>query len=119
MKRVKELLVSQAFNNAYSSIFSILVGLLFGFIILLISNPSEAANGFVIILKGGFSTHAKGLGQVLYFATPLILTGLSVGFAFKPVCSISEPRGSSSWALLRPYISASSGHSFPRPGTGS
>ncbi len=83
MKRVKELLVSQAFNNAYSSIFSILVGLLFGFIILLISNPSEAANGFVIILKGGFSTHAKGLGQVLYFATPLILTGLSVGFAFK------------------------------------
>jgi simple sugar transport system permease protein len=83
MKRVRELLVSQGFNNAYSSIFSILVGLLFGFIILLISNPSEAANGFVIILKGGFSTGAKGMGQVLYFATPLILTGLSVGFAFK------------------------------------
>lgn len=83
MKRVRELLVSEGFNNAYSSIFSILVGLLFGFIILLISNPGDAANGFVIILKGGFSTGAKGMGQVLYFATPLILTGLSVGFAFK------------------------------------
>ena len=29
----------------------------------------------------------KGVGQVLYFATPIILTGLSVGFAFKTVCS--------------------------------
>lgn len=66
-----------------SSIFAILIGLLFGFVILLITNPSEAVSGFIIILQGGFSTHAKGLGQVLYFATPLILTGLSVGFAFK------------------------------------
>ena len=83
MNRIKSLLLSDAFNNAYSSIFSILVGLLFGLIVLLFSNPSEAANGFLIILKGGFSTGAKGMGQVLYFATPLILTGLSVGFAFK------------------------------------
>ena len=83
MNRSKNLLLSEGFNNAYSSIFSILVGLLFGFIILLVSNPSEAIDGFVIILKGGFSTGAKGMGQVLYFATPLILTGLSVGFGFK------------------------------------
>jgi simple sugar transport system permease protein len=34
-------------------------------------------------LKGCFGNGAKGMGQVLYFATPLILTGLSVGFAFK------------------------------------
>ena len=76
-------MVNDAFNNAYSSIFSILIGLLFGLIILMISNPAQAVDGFVIILKGGFSTGAKGMGQVLYFATPLILTGLSVGFAFK------------------------------------
>lgn len=83
MKRLKRLLLSDAFNNAYSSIFSILIGLLFGFVVLMVSNPSQATDGFVIILKGGFSTGAKGMGQVLYFATPLILTGLSVGFAFK------------------------------------
>jgi ABC-type uncharacterized transport system permease subunit len=83
MNRIKNTLMSERFNNAYSSIFSILVGLLFGFIILLVSNPSEAVDGFIIILKGGFSTGAKGMGQVLYFATPLILTGLSVGFGFK------------------------------------
>ncbi len=83
MNRVRTLLVSEGANKAYSSIFSILIGLLFGFIVLLISNPAQAGDGFVIILKGGFSTGAKGMGQVLYFATPLILTGLSVGFAFK------------------------------------
>lgn len=83
MNQKKNLLLSEGFNNACSSIFSILVGLLFGFIILLLSNHSEAVDGFIIILKGGFSTGAKGMGQVLYFATPLILTGLSVGFAFK------------------------------------
>lgn len=83
MSRIKTMLVSDAFNHAYASIFAILVGLLFGFIVLLFSNPSQAVEGFGIILKGGFSTGAKGMGQVLYFATPLILTGLSVGFAFK------------------------------------
>jgi len=83
MNRIRNIMASDGFNRAFSSIFSILVGLLFGFIILLISNPGQAVDGFVIILKGGFSTGAKGMGQVLYFATPLILTGLSVGFAFK------------------------------------
>lgn len=83
MNKLKEALISDSFNRAYSSILSILLGLLFGFVILLISNPTQAVDGFIIILKGGFSTGAKGMGQVLYFATPLILTGLSVGFAFK------------------------------------
>lgn len=83
MNKVKNLIKSDGFNNALSSICAILIGLAFGFIILLISNPSQAVRGFGIILQGGFSTGAKGIGQVLYFATPLILTGLSVGFAFK------------------------------------
>lgn len=83
MERVKSILASDEFNNVMSSIFAILIGLLFGFIILLVSNPSQAVDGLIIIFKGGFSTGGKGMGQVLYFATPLILTGLSVGFAFK------------------------------------
>jgi simple sugar transport system permease protein len=74
---------SQGFNRASASVTAILSGLLFGLVILLISNPSQAFDGFLIIMKGGFSTGAKGMGQVFYFATPLILTGLSVGFAFK------------------------------------
>ena len=83
MKKAKDVVLGDGLNNAISSIFAVLIGLAFGFAILLITNPGEAVNGFIIILKGGFSTGGKGMGQVLYFATPLILTGLSVGFAFK------------------------------------
>src|SRR5665648_1280660 len=83
MKKAKDVVLGDGLNNAISSIFAVLIGLAFGFVILLITNPGEAVNGFIIILKGGFSTGGKGMGQVLYFATPLILTGLSVGFAFK------------------------------------
>ena len=66
-----------------SSLFAIIVGLLVGFIILLISNPSQAVQGFGTILTGPITHGAKGIGQVFYYATPIILTGLSVGFAFK------------------------------------
>jgi len=69
--------------GALSSIFAIIVGLLFGFIILLLSNPSQAVGGFLTILTGALTHGMKEIGQVLYFATPIILTGLSVGFAFK------------------------------------
>ena len=66
-----------------SSLFAIIVGLLVGFIILLISNPSQAAAGCATIITGPVTHGMKGIGQVLYYATPIILTGLSVGFAFK------------------------------------
>lgn len=65
-----------------SSIFAIIVGLLFGFVILLISNPAQAGGGFMTILTGGIRD-LRSIGQVMYYATPIILTGLSVGFAFK------------------------------------
>ncbi|MDD5934988.1 MAG: ABC transporter permease [Clostridiales bacterium] len=66
-----------------SSIFAIVIGLLVGFVILLISNPAQAVDGFTTILTGALSEGMKGIGQVLYYATPIICTGLSVGFAFK------------------------------------
>lgn len=70
------------FSSA-SSLIAILVGMVAGFLILLLANPSKAFDGLLIILRGGFNNGMKGVGQVLYFATPLIVTGLSVGFAFK------------------------------------
>jgi simple sugar transport system permease protein len=66
--------------NATSSVLAVLVGLLAGFIILLVSNPSQALAGFSAIIGGGVSDF-KNMGQVLYFATPIIMTGLSVSFA--------------------------------------
>lgn len=65
-----------------SSLMAIAVGLLVGLIILFISNPSQALLGFKAILLGGVSD-MKNVGQVLYNATPIIMTGLSVGFANK------------------------------------
>ena len=66
-----------------SSLVAILVGLLFGLLILLISNPQQALRGLGIIAAGGLNGGMKGIGNVLYYATPLIMTGLSVGFAFR------------------------------------
>lgn len=82
MSRFKRMLTGGGASTA-SSLIAIIVGLAFGFIILLISNPSQAVAGLGIIAAGGFNGGMKGLGQVLYYATPLIMTGLSVGFAFK------------------------------------
>lgn len=81
--KFKNLFKGEGFVNFSSSILAIICGLVFGFIILLASNPSQAGNGFMMILQGGFTDGVKGIGDVLYYATPIIMTGLSVGFAFK------------------------------------
>lgn len=66
-----------------SSVFAIVIGLLVGFLILLLCNHTQALPGFLMILTGAVTHGMKGIGQVFYYATTLILTGLSVGFAFK------------------------------------
>lgn len=73
----------QKLIGLFSSIFAIIVGLIVGLIILLFSNPSQAIPGFITIITGSFTHGLKGVGQIFYYATPIILTGLSVGFAFK------------------------------------
>lgn len=69
--------------NFSSSLVAILAGFLFAFIVLYISDPKEAVNGFVTILQGGFVDGLTGISRFIYFATPIIMTGLSVAFAFK------------------------------------
>lgn len=74
---------NRSYVGILSSVFAIVIGLLVGFVVLVLSNPSQALPGFVTILTGAFTHGLKGVGQVFYYATPIILTGLSVGFAFK------------------------------------
>ncbi|NLF29039.1 MAG: ABC transporter permease [Clostridiales bacterium] len=64
------------------SLLSILAGLLLGFALLLVFNPSHALTGLSNMLFTGLRDISK-LGKVLYTAAPLLMTGLSVGFAFK------------------------------------
>ena len=65
-----------------SSILVVVVGLVIGLIILLISNREQAWPAFSMILTFGFSS-MRNFGDVLHRAAPIILTGLSVAFAFK------------------------------------
>ena len=81
MKNIRGKLLSK--SGFAASIIAILAGLIVGFIILLITNPAQALPGFWTILKGGFTGGSKGIGDMIYLATPIIMTGLSVGFAFK------------------------------------
>ncbi|MCL2863936.1 MAG: ABC transporter permease [Lachnospiraceae bacterium] len=65
-----------------SSGIAVLAGLLIGLIILLITDHTQAFPAFQTIITVGFSS-IRNFGELLYSATPIILTGLSVGFAMK------------------------------------
>lgn len=78
-----KILQNDNFKTIAASLIAIFFGLVIGLIILYISNPADAYAGFLTVLRGGFNSMPRGLGSVFYTATPIILTGLSVGFAFK------------------------------------
>ena len=82
MNKIRGFLSSVGTMSALSSVMAVLIGLIAGFIILLISDSANAVAGLVTILTGGFSDMFN-TGMVLHYATPIILTGLSVGFAMK------------------------------------
>lgn len=75
--------LSGAVLSVVASLICIVIGLLVGLIILYCINSEQALDGFSRIIKGGFYLMPKGVGTVLGQAAPLIMTGLSVAFAFK------------------------------------
>ena len=77
MKKDNQMLV-----GIISSVISIIVGLLFGFILLMILNSDKAVLGMSTMLSTAFSNMDQ-FGKMLYQAAPLMMCGLSVGFAFK------------------------------------
>ena len=79
---MKNFFKSKTFISILASVLSIVAGLIIGFILLIVFNPPYALGGLKSIVTAGFS-RADKLAKVLYQAAPLIMTGLSVGFAFK------------------------------------
>ena len=75
----KKLIHTGGFASFSSALMAIILGLIFGFLVMLIAIPQNAGAGFKFVTLGGFSR----IGDVFYFATPILMTGLSVGFAFK------------------------------------
>lgn len=82
MNRIQDIFARRGVTSIFSSLSSIVIGLFIGLLLLFGFNAPYAIGGFFKILNTGFSG-AYNFSKVLYQAAPLILTGLSVGFAFK------------------------------------
>ena len=72
-----------AYHTAKPSLIAIGIGLFIGLIIMLIFDARDAFPALITLLLGGFNGGIKGIGDTLYMAAPIILTGLAVAFAFK------------------------------------
>ena len=81
-KSRKPLSQNAALIGVLASLLSILIGLLLGYLLLVILNPEASAKGMAAMLGTGIASLDK-FGKVLYQAAPLMMCGLSVGFAFK------------------------------------
>ena len=86
--KFKTVLASDTFRSIASAVICALVGILVGFIILLIINAEHAPKAISVILKNFFYYRNGGkklyyLGQTLVKAVPLILCGIAVLFAYK------------------------------------
>ena len=75
----KNIIDSVGFSSLISAFMAIVLGLVFGFLVMLVAAPGNAVEGFKYVISGGFNK----IGNVFYFATPILMTGLAVGFAFK------------------------------------
>ncbi len=76
---INKIFKSSALSSFSAALMAIILGLIFGFFVMLIASPPNALAGFRYIIFGGLNR----IGDVFYFATPILMTGLSVGFAFK------------------------------------
>ncbi len=83
MNRLGKFSKTDSGESILSVILAILAGILVGFLLMLIFVPRDAFGGLGIILTGAFQKGNESFGNFLYYASPLIVTGLSVGFAFK------------------------------------
>lgn len=87
-KEKKSLLANGSFQTILASLICIVVGLLIGFIVLTIINPSGSGKAIGAILKN-FMTYPNKtvaiqyLGSTLVKAAPLLMCSLSILFAYK------------------------------------
>ena len=88
MNEKKSLLKNPAFQSILSSLLCIILGLLVGYIVLLIINPSGAGEAIKTILlnfltRSSGAAKMKALGNTLAKTAPLLMCGLSICFCYK------------------------------------
>ena len=83
-KKLSHSNLNSSITSVLAALLCIVIGMAVGFLVLLAINPAHAwGDGFVRIIKGGFHDAPYGVGKELANAAPLVMTGLSVAFAFK------------------------------------
>ena len=88
MDKKQKLLRNNAFQTVLASLICIAIGLLIGYIVLLIINPAGAGKAIVAIMKNFFyypnaAAATKYFGTTLIKASALLMCALSVLFAYK------------------------------------
>lgn len=85
---MKKILKSDGMQSLIASLICILIGLLIGYIALLIINPANAWEGICAVVKNFLSANSeklrmKNMGNTLTNTAPLIMCSLSVLFSYK------------------------------------
>ena len=72
------------YTGLLASLIAIVCGLLIAFIILMLTNPAKGVNAFMTIITGGLGMGGfKNIGTLLFFATPILCTGVAMCLAFQ------------------------------------
>lgn len=79
LNNLKSFSNSASMDAIKAAVMAAILGLVFGFVVMLLANPAQAGVGMYAILVGGL----RRIPDVFYYATPIMMTGLAVGFAYK------------------------------------
>lgn len=82
MRKTKKTWVDN-FPDLTASLVACVIGLLVGFLVLVVTSPENSIKGFKALLTGAVSGGFTDFGNVIVYAGIYILCGLSVGFAGK------------------------------------
>ena len=95
LEKLKSLINSNGGKTILSSIVSIIIGLVIGLVVMIVmalinkdNSLIDAFKGIGIVASGPFSARTKAnllrnTGDMIFYAVPLIMTGLSVGITYK------------------------------------
>ena len=100
-----------------SSLIAIIGGLVFAFLVLILTNPSKGVAAFTTLITGGFQLGGmQNLGTLFYFATPILCTGVAMCVAFQAgIFNIGGPGQYSVGALAAILTSLYLSKNFPGP----
>ena len=107
----------EKYATLISSLIAVVCGLIVALIVLMISKPETGFQGFLMLLMGGIPYGGiKNVGDTLYYATPIMMTGVALCLAFKTgVFNIGGPGQYIVGAFAAIFTAIKFGNSLPGP----